>query len=163
MNITFYALLYSLYQDKYYLYFMAFCSQMVKTIAISLQFALTESRPFPECTPDSYTTYGMPAPEIVSVTNIATSILFYSLVYPLSYSKTELKPKGKFKRVFGYLSKILNGITGMFFIIGYPFLIYAFYLCTLKQAVFSAFLGVLTGIIQCILVIGLLNIMYNEF
>ncbi len=81
MMLSITAPLYSFYKNKYFLYYAMFCSQMLNIVATSFQFFFKELRPFPECTPISYTSYSMPAPEIVSVTSFATCILIYSTIF----------------------------------------------------------------------------------
>jgi len=159
MTVPVLGILFSFYKNKLFLLFITFSSQMLGIISISLQKFFKEPRPHLECTPDFYTQYGFPSNEIVVVTNTAISILMYTIYDKWKKKQKANKPKRKLtgKRVLKILAVIINTITVLFFSIGYPFIIYCFYLCTLRQAVLSLIFSMVSTVIFCTLAIGMLR------
>jgi hypothetical protein len=150
---------YSFYKNKY----------MLGIIALSLQQLIKDLRPFPDCIPLLYSEYGLPAEEIVIVSNTAISILFYKIYAEWMEkgpepsldswkAKSKEKPKSITKKLFKIIIRIINCVAILFFIFGYPFLIYCFHLCTIKQAILSLIFSVVSTTIICILIISALKI-----
>jgi hypothetical protein len=167
-TVLFIGPVYSFYKNKYYLFLTTFSSQMLGIIAINLQHLIKDLRPFPECTPLLYSQYGLPAEEIVIVSNTAISILFYKFysewmdkgLEPIVGSRKtkRKKSKGITKKLFKIVIRVVNCVAILFFIFGYPFLIYCFKLCTIQQAVISLIFSVVSTTIICILILSAIKI-----
>lgn len=165
MTVPFIGAFFSFYKNKYFLFLVTFSSQMLGIITINLQKLIRDPRPDPFCTPIFYSQYGLPDEAIVIVTNTAISILFYKIYanwlevgFIKKPKKKKKKKKSVPKKMITLVVRGINFITVLFFIFVYPFLLYCFYLCTLKQAVLSLLFSIVATTLICVLLLGALKI-----
>jgi len=169
LNVILVGFLYSFYTDKYYLISITMFSAFSTVLSYGLQDIIGNVRPYLECKPFFYTRHGLPCPEIVSVTSTATSILMYTILFREVKVLMKRNPKyengiifvenktNRNRSILRYLITIVNILASVFFMFGYPLIIYLFKLCTVLQLILTTLLSICCTILFCFVIIRVFN------
>jgi len=160
-RIAFIGIMYGLAKSVRIVLWVAPLALVLDGVAIGLQYLIASPRPYPDCVPFYMYTYGMPAPEVVTVSSVCVGI-FCTLIYTV---RAERRRQGRRRRT--RLARTLHVLDWMYWVfsvavtiaiyVGHPVYIVLFSIASAPQVLVSVAMGTVTTIAIYLAVVWLVN------